>query len=206
MVQPAREPQHQPAADAPFGNMLPYDPEEWKHRVAAARAQREEVLRQRAAEQQQAAERRSAGPSKRPDLPIMVPAPSVPALISAVKNEQPEAAGAIPYSFGPRQVLAALAQIGGKTPFGGRVPPMLLGLVIGGLAGASLVSLGATRPSGIDPQSESAPPVSSAGPFVDVAPSYATPVRAPPLATRSSGLGVVPSADAQETAFASLDV
>src|SRR5688572_13281182 len=86
MVQPAREPQHQPAADAPSGNMLPYDPEEWKHRVAAARAQREEVLRQRAAEQQQAAERRRVGPSGRADLPIMAPTPGVPALISVLKN------------------------------------------------------------------------------------------------------------------------
>ena len=205
MVQRAREPQHQSAADAPAASTLPYDPEEWKQRVAAARAQREEVLRQRA-EEQQPAERGSVGLSGRTNPPVMMPLLGVPALISTVKDEQPKAAGTIPYFNSLRQALASWAQIKGRTPFSGRVPPMLFGLVISALAGASLVSLGATRPGGIDPQNESASPVVSAGPSVDAAPSYATPVAGPPLVTSPLGLGVVPTADAQETAFASLDV
>ena len=193
MVQHAREPQHQPAADASASNLLPYDPEEWKQRVAAARTS-EEVLRQRAEEQQRmAGERQPVGPFERADLPIMVPTPSVPALLNTSAGKQPKAVGVIPYFSNMRPSLCFLgADEEGKTPFGGPVPPMLLGLVIGVLAGASLVIFGATHPSGIDPQSESAPPVSSAGPFMDAAPSYATPVRAPPLGTWSSGLGVVP--------------
>ena len=145
MVQRAREPQHQSAADAPAASMLPYDPEEWKQRVAAARAQREEVLRQRA-EEQQAAERGSVGLSGRTNPPVMMPLLGVPALISIVKDEQPKAAGTIPYFISPRPFLPSWAQIKGRTPFSGRVPPMLFGLVISALAGASLVSLGATRP------------------------------------------------------------
>ena len=165
MVQRAREPQHQPAADASASNLLPYDPEEWKQRVAAARAQREEVLRQRAEEQQRmAGERQPVGPFERADLPIMVPTPSVPALLNASAGKQPKAVGVIPYFSNLRPSLASLAQIRAR-PLGGPVPPDAVGAGDWRLGRRLPCHLWRNPPSGIDPQSESAPPVSSARSF-----------------------------------------
>jgi hypothetical protein len=64
MVEHAPERPGQSSADCSAVDILPYDPKEWEQRVADARAQREKVLRQRAEERQQAAERKpvASGP------------------------------------------------------------------------------------------------------------------------------------------------
>lgn len=165
---------------------MPYDPDDWERRLDLARAKREEVLRKRAEEGQRIVERRPVASSvdededeRRPPIaPRLVPSQSVDLREDA---RPPRLAGAI-RATGPLRAPVRVPQgASGPERSGARTRPMLLGLVVGCVAGVVLAGLAATtfglvRPQGQDVLSSALSAPQVAGPVLSVIPVEISPM------------------------------
>lgn len=196
-----------PSDDRQSPQALPYDPKEWEQRVAAARAQREKVLQQRSRDARRAegssgaafsvANSKNDQPhSKQPQTVRRLPAALPGKTASTAANRLTPAplfrAGPIQADMEPR-----------SRQTGGRFKPLLVGLLLGSVAGASLVSFVAIRLGVTDlkvPSTSLALPPPLA-PSVDV-PASSLQRQPPPLPENEPALVDFATPSSVATAFA----
>ena len=145
MFEPAPDRSRRSPTREPASTSLPYDPEEWERRLAAARVQREKVLQERAAGRQQT------------DLALghgaAVAKSDEPPRLTTIFPKGVEAARQETYDRSPHGCDATVAdrrppaaegpQVAPFSPKNsGRLRPVLFGVVVGMVAGTSLAGFG----------------------------------------------------------------
>ena len=202
--EPSDAPAHEQPADdprRPADRALPYDPEDWERRLAVARVRREKVLKQRTEERQRAAAHpepgaTAAGAGDRQLRSSTAPLGDAPA---AGQANGPQAASA--------QVAADGSQAGPQSRrSAGRLRPVMFGLLVGCVAGASLASFGDFGPGIAEMRSRlSALSPIATSPSLEAAPSYVAtlpplqpPRRASPIDESAIAAPAVPAPAASE--------
>ena len=175
--------------------------------LAVARAQRDKVARQRAGERKPVVPAAAKAGTPDKEYPV-ARAQSAPRPEKTPETGQSEAAASVSQIADPPRAPAAGAHV---APPPRRLPdrlrPMLIGLVIGVLAGGALVALTATLLGVVGAQNRAAPAASvPAGASIDAAPVNAR-ARSPSQALSDSLMapGTAPYAFPQATALAPLD-
>ena len=154
MVDLAPERVPKPSDDHQSPRVLPYDPKEWEQRVAAARAQREKVLQQRSRDARRAEGSSGAafsGAASRDDQPRPKQSQTVRRLPAALPGGAASTAANRLKPASPLRATPIQADMApGSRQTGGRFKPLLAGLLLGGVAGASLVGFVAIGLGGSD--------------------------------------------------------
>ena len=200
------EPRHQNPATS-----LPYDPEEWERRLAAARAQREKVLQGRPDTQQGTATDATAADVDGPSLTKHTPTAKE---VHWRTIDRPVNGGRNLLAGSDRNAPAVGPEAPTAPPrFMAQVRPALLGLVVGAVAGTALAGFGGVGGGIGSLQSRLMPLLpftTPLSPDLDVAPVLAaTPPRVPAIPPSVGNAphphpGVTPDADA--VSFAPLAV